>query len=201
MMKQSGFTLIELIIVISIMVVVFAVGLPLYSSYTSARAFDALVEETRSQARFVYTNSVQGVLALDKVSSDNSGSPPADRDPNSDRVAWFMMIDKGLEQYAVGACLPNVRPNSINTCINDRDYRLKNISETVNINFTVPVSPSYGGNVVYVAFTPITGQATVWGNSGANPLVTDRDFDIILTSKSDATNSATIKINAQGGIR
>lgn len=199
--KQVGFTLVELIVVIAIMVVVFAVGIPVYSSYTSERTFTALVEEAQTQARYVYTNSVQGVLGADKDSNNSTGNPPNDADTNTDRVAWFIMIDKGSEKYAIGACLPEVRPNSIARCINDRDYREKDLSASVNINFDVPVTPTYSGNVIYIVFTPITGSTSVWGTTGTTPLISDQNIDVVFTSRADATRSATLKINAQGGIR
>lgn len=197
MNQERGFTLIELIVSISVVVIIFAISIPIYLNYTASRSYQSASEQMKDTIALAYNNSVQGVLGADKDSNNLTGTPANDTDALSDRVAWFVMIDKSANTYATGSCLPLVRPNSISACTQDRDYKFTTVTNFVDIDFSVG---SYTGTQVYIVFTPINGNISVWGTSGASPLSVDQPFEVTLTSPQNASESAILEINQIGGI-
>jgi prepilin-type N-terminal cleavage/methylation domain-containing protein len=148
--SQSGYTIIELIVVIAIMSVLLTLAIPAFQQFNAPQEFKTASQQIKSDLRVLQNKSVSGVTVI------RSGA--------STRVFWSVRIMNNSSSYEIAACeKSSANVDSYVQCTDKETIRL-------NSKFRVSVSSAYTGHILQ--FSPVYGRVAVYDGA-----VTSTDFD------------------------
>jgi prepilin-type N-terminal cleavage/methylation domain-containing protein len=186
--SAKGFTLIEIIVVIAIIVVVFTITFPLYLDYSKRNELRQGAKQVRNEIEFTVSQASNGVVPV-------FPSPT----PTSDQSYWLIRIPaagSGDTQLIRAACaVEDVNDNSC-TVNNGIDRTVINLSPGVSLRHT---AAAYATVPLVLYYSPVFAQFTVRTADGTVTGLTSLEM-IVEHDELDTTEIVTLTVNSQGKI-
>ncbi|MDQ3098593.1 MAG: type II secretion system GspH family protein [bacterium] len=194
---ERGFSLIELLIVITIMAIIFGASVPFYRRYVAQTELTNVAQDLYLKLVTAHNNAVNGVV-------------PKDAPTTSQRYYWVVnMHDAGTSwEYDTGACALVTDPAApgyaeqfgFNFC-NPYDYE----HFVFPARFIVSHDYSLSYSEANVYFEPITGMVRIYSIDGLDRLddptdLTKNAINIRVASKDYPQLAVTFHVNHQGTI-
>jgi prepilin-type N-terminal cleavage/methylation domain-containing protein len=189
MYKERGYSLIELIIVISIVVTIAAVSLPAYKQFTIPQALKNVSQQLKSDLRIVHNNAQNGVKNL-----------------GGNRVSWVLRVIGGQSYYEISGC---AKTELFSACKNSsHNYQRKEIGKTFRIYpCTLPCTNYTAISGASLYFMPVDGTIEIYNNvdtilpdvTGNMPMALTT-ISFLIRSTEDTNKSSIITINSEGSI-
>ena len=208
-MKQRGYTLLELIVVISIIGILIAVSVPALGRFTAPQEFRAASLQVKSDLRSLHNKAVSGVTVRRGV--DTSVPPDGVPDTQTDsRVYWVARFLNNQNFYEIGACQKSIAVAERWRTGECSDIERRPLPSKVTLSvcsgscngYVVYFSPVYGTTEVYDATAietqyptpPIVAGRTLSPVAGSNVKITMRttsyaNRNIVLTIDNDGSVS------------
>lgn len=212
-MKQKGYTLIELVVVISIIGILIAFSIPALGQFNAPQEFRAASLLVKSDLRSLHNKAVNGVTARRSIDA----ILPLDGVPDTQvdgRVYWVARFLNNQSYYETGACQKTVERAERWRTGECSDMERKQLSSKVSLNvcasgcngYAVYFSPVYGTISVYDAVSletqyptpPIVAGRTLSPITVAgSPLSTVK---VTLTTTSYTNRNIVLTINSDGSL-
>jgi len=210
-MKQTGYTLIELIVVISIIGVLLSVSIPAFSQFNAPQEFRAASLLVKSDLRSVHNKAVNGVTSQRGIDRSVPPDGVADAPAEDSRVYWVARFENGKNTYETGACQKSIAIAERWTNGECSDIKTRTLPSKIEINvcagsctgYAVFFSPIYGNVEAYEAndiktlypVPPAGVGRTLLAITGANPQVI-----LTMTSTAVANRSIVLSIDQDGSL-
>ncbi len=196
--RERGFSLIELLIVITLMSIIFGVTVPFYRRYVAQTALRNVSQDLYLKLVTAHNNAINGVL-------------PKTASAANQRYWWVVTTvnASGLWQYETGACpLQSIPPATQTQYDNQFSFSWCSTEEYKLFKFPTSfvVSHQYSAtnSAVAIYFEPISGQVRVYDLAGArldNPAdMTSNVIDIVISSADYPSLQVRFHVNRQGTI-
>jgi prepilin-type N-terminal cleavage/methylation domain-containing protein len=194
---ERGFSLIELLIVITLMAIIFGISVPFYRRYVAQTELKNVSQDLYLKLVTAHNNAVNGVVPKSVVSG-------------SQRYWWVIHIHQSgyTWEYETGACpliadtaAPGYASQFGFTFCGTQDYTYHTFPSRFDI--THEYVGSYNEANIY--FEPITGKVSVYSIDGSQRLddtidLTKSAINIKITSIDYPQLSITFHVNHQGTI-
>jgi prepilin-type N-terminal cleavage/methylation domain-containing protein len=177
MIRQNGFTLIELIIVVSIIGVLTALTVPTIRNYNSHVDLKNTAQLIRDELRSLFNRAQNGGVSTSNMSS-------------GDRSYWAMRIDNSANTYYEIAPCDSF---DFTTCTTDSDYRQVKLPDRFHISHNVS-----GKTRIILFFVPIQGSLLVYDSTPA--IVSVSSVTLTISSDEYTAKDYTVTINSKGSI-
>lgn len=184
----KGFTLIEIIVVIAIIVVVFTITFPLYLDYSKRNELRQGAKQVRNEIEFTVSQASNGVVPV-------FPSPT----PISDQSYWLIRIPtegSGDTQLIRAACAVEDVNDSSCTINNGIDRTVINLSPGVRIRHT---AAAYSSVPLVLYYSPVFAQFSVRTADGTVTTLTSLEI-VVEHDELETTDIVTLTINSQGKI-
>lgn len=195
--RQQGFSLVELLIVLTIMGIIFSVAVPFYRKYVAQTELRTVSQELYTELITAHNNAVNGVVPKDVAAG------------NTDRYYWVVHVHKNgtTWEHETGACTLKTTPPatateyanqfSFNFC--DRhDYTFKAFPANFDISHQYSTASE-----VNIYFEPISGNVAIYDISGTRLDSTSGSaaIDMVISATDYSALQTTINLNHQGTVR
>lgn len=177
--NRVGFTLVEVLVVISIMAILGSVGYATTKSYTERRFLDKAVDELQVLVRQTQSNASSSALCSGKSS-----------------LSWQIVINNTAPSIVSLFC----------TDLNQETKKIKDLSlQRAKVDFIKGnscSSNSFPGNNVTITFTSLTGAISFQSASLAETCLTDESSEIEINVKTQTSQELekSFVINKGGAI-
>lgn len=147
---EAGYTMIELVVVISIMAIIFTLAIPAFQQFNAPQEFKTASQQIKSDLRTLQNRAVSGVTVS--------------RSGQNTRVYWTIRVLNNASTYEIAACEKSAtNVDSYLECTDKETVRL-------NSKFKINVASAYTGYILQ--FAPVNGTIAVYDAAR-----TTTDFD------------------------
>jgi len=189
MKNQAGYTLIELLIVISIIVGLAAFSIPAYKQFTIPQALKNATSQLKSDLRIIHSNASNGVKNL-----------------AGNRVSWVMRVVGGQSYYELSGCS---KTELFSSCKDsNHNYQKKQIGRNFKIYpCNLPCTDLSGITGITLYFIPIDGTIEMYNNvdtvapgGTGNTILSYTKMSFLIKSLEDTTKTSIITTNLEGSV-
>jgi prepilin-type N-terminal cleavage/methylation domain-containing protein len=194
-MNERGFTIIELLVTITIMILIVSMSIPAFRQFTSSQNLKSIAQDLKNDARSLHNKALNGI-----------------KNSNNERVAWILRISNDASYYETFGC---PAANTLGSC---KDYLHNYVRTDVNTAFkfyacdhpctnlsTYSGATFYyepiDGTVTYYPFNPSTASTYESQVFGVAPNTALSVTKLSILVKSTDTNASTIfTVNSKGDL-
>jgi prepilin-type N-terminal cleavage/methylation domain-containing protein len=189
--RAKGFTLIEIIIVMSIVVIVFTITFPLYLDYNKRNELRRGAQQVRNEIEFTVLQASNGVVPI--------FPSPA---PTSNQSYWLIWIPSlngsNNRQLIRAACaVENVNNNSC-TINNGVGRTVINLNSGVRVRH-VDTPSMYADVPLVLYYSPVYARLTIRTSNGLETSLTSLKIEVRY-DQLRVTDKVTLTINSNGKI-
>jgi prepilin-type N-terminal cleavage/methylation domain-containing protein len=194
-MQEKGFSIVELLISVTIIAIIAAMALPAFKNFSNSQVLKSITQQIKTDARSTHNKALNGIL--------NRGG---------ERSAWILRISNDQSLYEMAAC-PTA--NSFGSC-KDYLHNYNQVSTNSTFKFYACDYPctsltTYTGVTLYYA--PIDGTVifypydrSVGSTYESQPFGTSPNTALtiskisVLIKSSDTTQTSIFTINSKGDL-
>lgn len=203
--KSKGFTIVEILVALAIVLVITGMGLPAFTSFNKRQAVKKVGSELRDNARLVQNRAISGEKRC------TCGNPPTDKDYLLS--GWYLQFNLILDNksYNIDSkCKLNPDVGSY-VCatgpINNVDPKIIALKSTTGIS-GIDLQKADGTSVaspqkIYILFSPTTNSVKFYGDISTElPDYTASADRVVITLQdtSDVTMLYKVVITSKGNI-
>jgi prepilin-type N-terminal cleavage/methylation domain-containing protein len=177
MRSQKGFSIIELLVVISILAVITTVSLPAIRQYNSRVDLKNTSQLVRDDLRALQNKAINGEIAPENATSKT-------------RSYWALRIDNSADNYYETAPCTTF---DFAACTSSQEYKKIKLPDKFHLTHQIT-----GKTKIVMFFSPIDGKMVAYD---ATPtLITNPIITLQLSSDEYNNKDFVIKINSQGNL-